>query len=409
MQIQTGKGTIPLFVLIGIWSISAVISLPGLAISPIFGDLDIIFKHASHLEIQLLSSLPNLLIIPFILLSGKLSESRDHIGILITGLSIFFVSGIFCFFAGNMTELILISCLIGIGAGMIIPLSTGLIATFFTGKYRVKQLGISSSVANISLVLATLFTGWVATINWHLPFIVYLIPGLSVLLIFSVRNYMSTAMNTSRNESQAGKGNAGTQQLVQRIRWVRLLPVMGLYLLACYVVLIIIFNLSFIIQDYRMSSTIAGTLISLLFLAIMLPGLFINNITGYLKEYTIVASFVSMAAGLALILVFPNVFLMVLGCVLAGFGYGTVQPYVYEKAVQTATSGKTILALAFVMAVNYVSIVITPFMITLVNDVFDEKNVKFPFTVNVIIALVFALLAWFWRKTFPLGPVDQGM
>ena len=39
MKIQTGRGTIPLITLLAIWSISALTSLPGLAVSPILGDL----------------------------------------------------------------------------------------------------------------------------------------------------------------------------------------------------------------------------------------------------------------------------------------------------------------------------------------------------------------------------------
>ena len=34
MKIQTGRGTIPLITLLAIWSISALTSLPGLAVSP---------------------------------------------------------------------------------------------------------------------------------------------------------------------------------------------------------------------------------------------------------------------------------------------------------------------------------------------------------------------------------------
>jgi RNA polymerase sigma-70 factor (ECF subfamily) len=53
--------------------------LPGLAVSPILGDLNTIFPSASDLEIQMLTSLPSLLIIPFVLLSGKLSVGRDKL------------------------------------------------------------------------------------------------------------------------------------------------------------------------------------------------------------------------------------------------------------------------------------------------------------------------------------------
>ena len=79
MKISTGKGTISLPVLLAIWSVSAVTSLPGLAVSPILGDLNTIFPSASDLDIQMLTSLPSLLIIPFVLLSGKLSVGRDKL------------------------------------------------------------------------------------------------------------------------------------------------------------------------------------------------------------------------------------------------------------------------------------------------------------------------------------------
>jgi len=52
MKINTGRGTIPLITLIGIWSISALTSLPGLAVSPILGQLSTTFPDASELDIQ---------------------------------------------------------------------------------------------------------------------------------------------------------------------------------------------------------------------------------------------------------------------------------------------------------------------------------------------------------------------
>ena len=82
MKIQTGRGTIPLITLIAIWSISALTSLPGLAVSPILGDLTKIFLKATDLDIQMLTSLPSLLIIPFILLGGKLTEKVDFVRVL---------------------------------------------------------------------------------------------------------------------------------------------------------------------------------------------------------------------------------------------------------------------------------------------------------------------------------------
>ena len=128
MKIKTGRGTITLLVLIAIYSISMVTSLPGLAISPILGHLETIFKDSSELQLQMLESLPSFIIVPFILLAGRLSLHVNKKKILIIGLSIFFICSIAYPFADKMWLLLLISAILGIGAGMVIPFSTGLVA-----------------------------------------------------------------------------------------------------------------------------------------------------------------------------------------------------------------------------------------------------------------------------------------
>jgi len=182
MNINTGQGTIPLITLISIWSVSALTSLPGLAVSPILGQLSTIFPHATELDIQMLTSLPSLLIIPFVLLAGKLAEKRDFVRLLRVGLWLFAASGVLYLFSSEMWQLMAVSALLGVGAGLIIPLSTGLISRYFTGEYRVRQFGYSSAITNMTLVVATAVTGYLAEVHWRLPFVVYLLPLVSLAL-----------------------------------------------------------------------------------------------------------------------------------------------------------------------------------------------------------------------------------
>ena len=77
MKIKTGRGTIGIMVLFAIYSISMVTSLPGLAISPILGDLETVFQKASNLHLQMLESLPSFIIVPFILIAGRLSTTQQ--------------------------------------------------------------------------------------------------------------------------------------------------------------------------------------------------------------------------------------------------------------------------------------------------------------------------------------------
>ncbi|MDE6422399.1 MAG: MFS transporter, partial [Muribaculaceae bacterium] len=72
-MIKTGKSPMTLMTYLAIMSISLIVNLPGLAVTPMLGTLTTIFPHTTQLEKQLLTALPNLLIIPFVLMSGKLS------------------------------------------------------------------------------------------------------------------------------------------------------------------------------------------------------------------------------------------------------------------------------------------------------------------------------------------------
>ena len=407
MRIQTGRGTIPLITLIGIWSISALNALPGLAVTPILGKLSVIFPHSTELDVQMLSSLPSLLIIPFIILAGKLTEKVNFIRLLQVGLAIFALSGILYLFAGKMWQLIAISAMLGVGSGMIIPLSTGLISKYFVGPYRVKQFGFSSAITNITLVVATAVTGYLAEVNWHLPFVVYLFPLVSLVLSVYLRRSMiseegsASIANDEKEETgvppidpEVGKSKYG-------VNIKHLLQVMMFYGLSTYLALIVTFNLPFLMEEYHFSSGDSGVMISLFFLAIMAPGLFLNRIVGLFREKTKFYSLLCIAVGLALIWISPKEWVIAPGCILVGLGYGVIQPVIYDKTTHTAVPKKATLALAFVMMMNYLAILLCPFIIDFFQStVFHIKSQQFAFVFNLCITLVALIWAYRKRNTF---------
>jgi len=382
MKVQTGQGTIPLITLIGIFSISALNALPGLAVSPILGDLNKIFPSATDLEIQMLSSLPSLLIIPFILLSGKLTEKVNNLLLLQIGLTIFGVSGILYLLSNKMWQLIAVSAMLGIGSGLIVPLSTGLISRYFVGAYRTKQFGYSSAITNITLVLATTLTGYLAEVNWHLPFLVYLFPFISIFLTHYLKKelqYHPSDDIPSDTAKEMGKRGMNVKALIK---------LMAFYGLATYLVIIISFNLPFLMEEYGLSSGRAGILISLFFLAIMAPGFVLNKIMQVLGRRIYMVCLLMIACGMGIILLSRSEILIALGCVLNGLSYGIIQPLIYDKTSDVAVPHKVTLALAFVMAMNYVAILLCPFIVDAVQSLFHSDSQTFAFWLNLMVALM---------------------
>ncbi len=400
MKIETGRGRIPLITLLGIWSISALNALPGLAVSPILGELQKIFPHATELDIQMLTSLPSLMIIPFILLAGKLTERIDNIRLLQIGLVIFVISGVLYLLSNKMWQLVAISGMLGVGSGLIIPLSTGLIGRFFVGRYRTKQFGLSSAITNLTLVIATVIAGYLAEISWHLPFVVYLLPIVSIILSFQLRKALTqepepspvtdNSDNGLRPHVQVGNNGIGTHHLIE---------VMLFYGLVTYLVVIISLNLPFLIEERGMPTGISGTYISLFFLAIMAPGFILNRLIDLMGRSTQVWSMLMIVIGLGLIVATSNVWLVGIGCVLAGAGYGIIQPIMYDRTTHIVLPHKSTMALACVMAMNYVAILVCPFVIKLFKIIMHDSSELFAFQLNTFLAALTLLVVFINRKS----------
>lgn len=386
IKIETGKGTIPLLTLIAIWSISLVVNLPGLAISPILGNMDAIFPGTSQLEIQLLTILPNLFIIPFVLLSGRLSLSGNKILILVIALIIYLVSGILYFFASSMTELIVISCLLGIGCGLLIPLAAGLLTDFFVGKYRMRQLGIKSGIANMSLVVATLVVGWLGSKNWHLPFIVYLLPLIPLLFTPFLRG----------DKGKATKEQEPIGTLDRR----KLLGIVFQYGFITFVVSIISYYFPFLAQKHGIGDSAVGTITALFFFFIMAPGFMLPRVLKVFKGWTTLIMLLFLGVGLLVMLSTSNVIMYGIGATLMGFGYGTLQPIIYDKAADASTGKKNTLALAIVLAMNYIAVTVAPFIIDFFQHLFHTQTNHFPFVLNLVFVILYIVYGLIRRKSF---------
>lgn len=385
MKIETGKGYISLWALLGIWSVSALTSLPGLAISPILGDLSKIFKHATEFDIQMLTSLPSLLIIPFILLAGRLSGSIGYVRLLTIGLVVFLVSGVLYLFCETINELIVVSVLLGVGAGIITPLSTSLITRFFNGEYRTRQFGYSSAINNLSLVAATALTGYLAEIQWRLPFLVYLLPLVSLFLVRNIKTAEEGVVPTMEQNTATVQGSSG-------INYGALMRLMLYYLLITYLVMVISVNLPFLMSEHGYSTGTSGVVISLFFLFIMLPGLFLNKVLAYLRGREFVVCLLLISCGLLIIFFNRHIAGVIIGSLLTGVGYGVAQPCIYDRTATVATPDRATYAMALVMVMNYVAIVICPPIVDFLQELSGVKSAGFAFALNSCIGIIATLV-----------------
>lgn len=413
--IDSGAGKIPVITLIAILAISLTVNLPGLAISPIMGKLQTIFPHASEFEIQLLTVLPNLVIIPFMLISGKLSVGHSQSLLVTIGLLIYLCAGILYFFAGSMIELILISALLGMGCGIVVPLAGGLIGQYFEGAARVKYLGWKSGVSNFTIILGTLFVGLVADRNWHLPFIVYLIPIVPLCLIpFLTKNYIDSHRITPKATPESKEKNASHIQSPQittpsikphfsgKTAFKLLMGVIIIYFVTTYSSEVVSYYLPFTFKHYDLSTGKTGDATSLYFLTCTLAGFALPKTIKLIgKDVLIYGAMVVMIA-LYLTGFFHHYIGYLFAIGIMGFAYGTMQPIIYDKATYLApTPEESSKYFSYVLAANYIGISLTPVVVSGMSRLFGaENNTNFSYILNGSIMILLLVYMLWKRRTY---------
>lgn len=427
MKITTGKAPLSLITLISILALSLVVNLPGLAVSPMLERIHEIFPDSSELESQMLTLLPNVLIIPFVLLSGKISMSRHKIAIVVTGLVIFALCSIAYLFAKSMAALIVISCLMGAGAGILVPFSTGLLADTFSGRYQMKEMGLQSGIANLTLVAATFIVGWLNHGDWHLPFLVYLVVLIPLVLTPWLKGIPIDEINQSLSPQEIADQSVVQTQIPQQVETERKNPapleasttkfgkngfslcrtagVFGTYMAMTFLCIIITYYMSFLVDKYNWDSTLTGTATALFFLFIFLPGFFLPVILKSLKDNTGVVCATFIMGGLALLSFVPHQWAILVGCMMCGFGYGVIQPLMYDKATRIVNRPeKATMALSVILSANYIAIVVTPFIIEFARFVLRGGNIAdFSFRFNFILSGIFLVVVYICRHKFALS------
>ena len=432
--IDSGYGKLPLISLIAILSISLTVNLPGLAISPIMGKLDQVFKHVTELEVQLLTVLPNLITIPFILCSGKICNQKNQMFILGIGLGIYTLTGVLYFFADTMIELILLSCLLGVGCGLVIPLAASLISQYTTGKARTKQLGMKSSLSNFTVIFATLFVGWMASIEWHLAFIVYMIPIIPLCMIpfmtnkFIAKNSIPAGAATASSATSAPAPAKATSDAATDDTSVKsvekdavdpsasksfipfpgktaikmLFCLMGLYFIMTYGTEVVSYYLPFAMEHYKLDTGAVGVATAMFFAAATLSGFLLTYIISFFKRQTMQFAILLCVFGLIFLAFVHTDWAYIAGVFIMGFGYGVVQPVIYDKTSYVApTSADNTRYFSYLLTCNYIGISVVPFIIEGAEKIFSatgDPNFSFLFN-GIIVALVLVLAIW-KRKSF---------
>ena len=430
MRVQTGKGAISAMVVVAIWSLSLGINLPGLAVTPVLQNLTHYFPGVSEFKTQLLTVLPNLVIIPFVLISGRLSLTPHKIPVIGSGVALYVLAGILYLFSKSFDGLIWISCLLGAGCGLLLPFSTGLIADVFTGKYKLRQMGIVSAIGNIALVAATFVVGFLANVNWHLPFLVYVLPVISLILLPWLKKIPRADLNLDENGDPIDADNAtllqddlvkpvghpageddaefptAGQKVVGGFYIGRTIWTLLAYFFFVFATSVPAYYMPYLAPQLKISVEQVSIITSVIYFAMFVIGLSLNNVLKIFKSVSFIVSGGLLLGGFILFWLSHSLVGFIIAAAMVGCGQGMAQPIFFDKASEICVNNShATLAMAYLQVANYVAIAIVPVVISLFMWIFGvpKTNNVFPFLLNVIFMAIVYFFIIIRYKHFTFG------
>lgn len=369
--------------------------MAGAAIAPALGIIKQHFAGEPDLLIQFIVSIPALFIIITNLFFLSISRHFKTRAIALTGLSLYVVAGAGCFFANNIYVLLALRALLGVSVGLIMPLSTGLLAYYFSPEDQARLMGLSAAMNQMGGVVATLLAGLLATIEWNYAFLVYL---LGIIAAVMVMLYLPNEKLGSSNKR--GKTFEPRQLL-------KFHPsVIGMLLL---MMIFFIFPTNFAIIAERQTS-LSVNAITLIMVGLDVVAFFTGLVFGQLMtafrrglKYFAPAFF--FLGYLAFIFAHDSV-LLIVGAVLVGIANGVGVPYLNTIASIKGGRNSATTVMPLLSAALYMGQFISPIVVTPLSHALFGNDLTATYKVGLVLCIVFFYQVWSTRHFQSLPPAE---
>ena len=376
-------------VLWAILSLSMANALVGTGISPALGVIRQSFPDAPGVLVQMIVSLPSLMVIavaiPFAWLSRRYSVRK----LCAAGLVLFLAGGLMGGLASGIYTLVLTRILIGAGYGLMMPLSVGLLSYFFTREEQHRLNGGIVIWSSVSSIICMVLAGYLAAISWRAVFLVYLfgIPCLW-LCLKHIPDVTVTGAGGAAGDDRArrARGNLG----VIRKTWV--------YGAGTFVVFVGYFAIlnncsSIILSEGLISGEKVGIIMSFQTVSSLVTGLYIGKLKKLLGRY--MGTFIWLCIGGLLSLYAKNsLALTMLGLVLFGIALASAVGTFNAEACIACERDESLAAGSVIMFMRSLGQFSSPLVLGFMARTAGASDIRFPYEGAALLSVV--MMGVFW-------------
>ena len=376
-----------------ILSMSLLTVMAGAAIAPALGIIKAHFADAPDLLVQLIVSMPALLIIITNLFFLPISRMLRTRAIATTGLVLYILAGAGCFFVNDIYTLLAMRALLGVSVGLIMPLSTGLLAYYFPPEEQAKLMGLSAAMNQMGGVVATLLAGLLATVEWNYAFLVYLLGLIALVMVYAWLP-----------DEQLGSANKRGVPFEPK-QLLKFHPSVIGMLLLMMIFFIFPTNFAIITSSQTTLSTESITIIMVgLDVVAFFTGLFFGQLMSAFRLIIKYFAPLFFLAGYGAFLL-GSVSSIILGAALIGIATGLGVPYLNTIASIKGGKNSATTVMPLLSAALYLGQFVSPILvIPLSQALFGQSDLTGPYKIGIIICLIYLFQVWSTRHFQSLPP-----
>ena len=376
-----------------ILSISLLTVMAGAAVAPALGIIRQHFSDEPEILIKFIVSMPALFIILVNLLFQQVCRFLRTRTIALLGLTMYVVFGTGVFLVNDITALLVMRALLGVSVGLIMPLSTGLLAYYYPPHEMARLMGLSAAMNQMGGVVATLLAGILASVQWNYAFLVYLmgLPAIVLVILFLPNDKLSPAKGLKR-ESERLRPQPSADEVRELARheglWVLLRrfhpSVVGMLLcMSCFFV----FVTNFAITEGRDYDTLT---ITWLMVGTDVMGFIIGLLFGrMMKAMRRQMKYVPALCFLVAYICFAGHLLTILACICVGIANGVGIPYLNTIASIKGGKESVTTVMPLISASLYIGQFVTPMVVGACSELLFAADLRGPYKVGIILALCY--------------------
>lgn len=371
--------------LFAILSLSMANAFVGTGISPALETIRSSFASAPDLLIQMIVSLPSLMVIVVSFVFSAMSRRISMRGLCLIGLGLFTIGGLLGGICNSITTMIITRIIIGVGYGVMMPLSIGMLPYFYEADEQQKLNGKVVIWSSVASIICMIIAGYLASISWRLVFLVYLsgIPCIVLCWKYIPAVTLSAA------------GNQVSISVIKKI---------SIYAIGIFVIFVSYFAIlnnfsGIVINEGLASEKNVGMIMPIMTVASLLTGQYAEWFKKRFKKNTMILIWIFGTIGLLCLIIKGNLICSIIGLVFFGVALALAAATLNAEAGVSCKKEEALCVGTVMMFMRSFGQFISPVLFTGIGTVFAVENRRLPYigSLTMCVAMLIVYCVFFNR------------